>query len=141
MAGRNRNPTSTSVTTALAGKGPAVRTTTPTESAALLLDVCGNLLLTEEEDQATAACFLEIEAVTSRVSAAVFQNAVRVPLYPRGEEQAFGPDTRGGTGPAIPNQYQSQAGGLRLGPLVKNHLFPLLEYFKYFSQNSLPFYN
>lgn len=29
---------------------------------------------------------------------------------PGGEEQAFGPDTRGGTGPAIPNQYQSQAG-------------------------------
>lgn len=87
MARCNRNPsnpTSTSVTTALAGTGPAVRTTTPTESAALLLDVCGNLLLTEEDDQATAACFLEIEAVTSRVSAAVFQNAVRVRLHPRG---------------------------------------------------------
>ncbi|XP_052020211.1 DNA (cytosine-5)-methyltransferase 3-like [Apodemus sylvaticus] len=98
-----------------------------------------NLLLTED-DQMTTVRFLQTEAVTLRdVRSRVLQNAVRVwsnipglkskheALSPKEEESLQGHV-----------RTRSKLAAPKVDPLVKNCLLPLREYFKYFSQSSLP---
>lgn len=98
-----------------------------------------NLLLTED-DQETTVRFLQTEAVTLQdVRGRVLQNAVRVwsnipglkskhaDLTPK-EEQSLRTQVR----------TRSKLAAQKVDSLVKYCLLPLREYFKYFSQNSLP---
>lgn len=98
-----------------------------------------NLLLTED-DQETTVRFLQTEAVTLQdVRGRVLQNAMRVwsnipglkskhaDLTPK-EEQSLRTQVR----------TRSKLAAQKVDSLVKYCLLPLREYFKYFSQNSLP---
>nr|Q1LZ50.1 RecName: Full=DNA (cytosine-5)-methyltransferase 3-like [Rattus norvegicus]CAE52320.1 TPA: putative DNA (cytosine-5) methyltransferase 3-like protein [Rattus norvegicus] len=98
-----------------------------------------NLLLTED-DQETTVRFLQTEAVTLQdVRGRVLQNAMRVwsnipglkskhaDLTPK-EEQSLQTQVR----------TRSKLAAQKVDSLVKYCLLPLREYFKYFSQNSLP---
>ncbi|XP_021505399.1 DNA (cytosine-5)-methyltransferase 3-like [Meriones unguiculatus] len=98
-----------------------------------------NLLMTED-DQITADRFLQMKAVTLQdVRGRVLQNAVRVWSNIPGvkskhmaltekEEQSL--EAQAGT--------RTKLSAQKVDPLVKNCLLPLREYFKFFSQNSLP---
>uniref|UniRef100_A0A8C6QHC2 DNA methyltransferase 3-like n=1 Tax=Nannospalax galili TaxID=1026970 RepID=A0A8C6QHC2_NANGA len=100
-----------------------------------------NLLLTEA-DQATAARFLEMEPMTLQdIRGRVLQNAVHVWSNIPGVKSKHMALT------AEEEQFLQAQGDARaklvakgLAPLVKKCFLPLREYFKYFSQNSLPLY-
>ncbi|XP_031202510.1 DNA (cytosine-5)-methyltransferase 3-like isoform X2 [Mastomys coucha] len=98
-----------------------------------------HLLLTED-DQVTTTRFLQTEAVTLQdIRGRVLQNAVRVwsnipglkskhtVLTPKEEESL-----------QCQGRTRSKMAAQKLDSLVKHCLIPLREYFKYFSQSSLP---
>ncbi|XP_020023454.1 DNA (cytosine-5)-methyltransferase 3-like isoform X1 [Castor canadensis] len=100
-----------------------------------------NLLLTQD-DQATATRFFEMEPVTLQdVRGRVLHNAVRVwsniPAV-KSKHEALDPEEE----LSLLSQATQKAklATQRPATLVKNCFLPLREYFKYFSQNSVPLY-
>ncbi|XP_051008573.1 DNA (cytosine-5)-methyltransferase 3-like [Acomys russatus] len=95
-----------------------------------------NLRMTED-DQVTADRFFQTEAVTLQdVRGRVLQNAVRVWSNIPGvksKHEALTPEEQ----QSLETQTRTKL-AKKIDPLVKNCLFPLREYFKYFSQSLLP---